>query len=71
MLLVQRMLTITALITKLIAAGVVRKKDGDVAFTVKFGTYLYRYPSASPAKIGTLSGWREMLTGYNQSFRDL
>lgn len=65
------MLTINGLVTKMIATGVIRRKNRDIVFTVKFGAYLYGYASTSPLKIGNLSGWRDLLAGYNPSFRDL
>ena len=53
------------------SAGAVTKQDDDLAFTVDFGAYLYGYVSANPAKIGSISGWRDILSGYNDTFKDL
>lgn len=61
-------LSVTGLVAKLISAGAVKKQRRDVTFTVKFGAYLYGYASANPDKIGSVSGWREMLSGFNPSF---
>ena len=56
---------------KLVSAGAVKKQHKDLAFTVEFGAYVYGYASANRDKIGNLSGWREMLSGYSNSFKDL
>lgn len=65
-------LAITGLVSKLVSAGAVAKqKDNDLVFTVNFGAYVYGYASANRDKIGNLSGWREMLSGYCDSFKDL
>ena len=57
--------------TKLLACDVVKRQEGDLAFTVKFGSYLYSYASCHPAKIGTLMGWRDMLSGFDRALAGL
>lgn len=64
-------MAVTGLVAKLVSSGAVKKQDGDLTFTVDFGAYLYGYASANPAKIGSISGWRDMLSGYNDTFKDL
>lgn len=65
-------MAIIGLVSKLISAGVVAKqKDNDLVFTVNSGAYVYGYASANRDKIGNLSAWREMLSGYSDSFKDL
>jgi hypothetical protein len=58
-------LAVTGLITKLLLAGVVTKYKGDLAFTEIFGKYVYFYAISNPVKVGNISGWRDMLAGFN------
>ena len=53
------------------SAGAVKEQDKDLVFTVEFGAYVYSYAIANRDKIGNLSGWREMLSDYSDSFKDL
>ena len=56
---------------KLVSTGAVTKQNNDLAFTVNFGAYVYTYASANRDKMGTVSGWRDMLSGFNEAFKSL
>jgi hypothetical protein len=64
-------LAVPGLIAKLLDADVVTKDNGDLAFTETFGKHVYTFASGSPDKIGNLSGWREMLDGFNPALSNL
>ena len=64
-------MAITGLVAKLVSAGAVTNQNNDLAFTVNFGAYVYGYASANRDKMGNISGWRDMLSGYNDEFKDL
>jgi hypothetical protein len=58
-------LAIPGLIAKLILAGVITKNNDDLAFTEEFGKHVYSYAIANPVKIGSVSGWQDILVRFN------
>jgi hypothetical protein len=64
-------LAVPGLIAKLLRAGVITRHKGDLAFTEIFGKYVYSYAVSNPVKVESISGWREILTGFNSRLSGL
>ena len=64
-------MSITGLIPKLIAAGVVEKHPDRLAFTFSFDSYLVWHSERNKTKSGSLEDWGEMLRGYSHALESL
>lgn len=59
------------MISKLLAANVLGRKNGDIAFTSAFGKHLLSCTENNPAMRGTVSEWHDIFTTFNSDLSDL
>lgn len=64
-------MVVESLITKLIKAGAVQKRQNELAFTNSFGRYLVACLGNYPVKSASVKTWREMLGKYDPSLETL
>lgn len=64
-------MVVESLITKLISAGAVQKRQNELTFTNSFGRYLVACLGNHPLKSASVKTWREMLGKYDPSLETL
>lgn len=59
------------MISKLLAANVLDRRNGDITFTSAFARHILSCAESNPAMRGTVSEWRDIFTRFNSNLSDL